>query len=221
MPTTETERDTELTLTSGKLLGLFIGLAAVCAFFFGFGYMLGRGSSKQPGSIIDAQNQIAAANAAKATQSQPAPQTAQQNSDCPAGQICPPASQDLTFYKSVEQKSPDSQLATTDQPQTTSPAASQPTAKPAAPEQQKTLSPPVNEASLGSGYMVQVAAVSKREDAELLKNALQGKQYPVLITSAANDKLFHVQVGPFSDLKDAEAMKLRLAGDGYNPILKR
>lgn len=211
------DQETEFTLTTGKLLGLFFGLAIVCAFFFGFGYMLGRGSNKQPGSIIDAQTQAAANNAAAKPQSA---QETTKSADCPAGQICPPPPQDLTFYKSVEQKAPDTQLRENEQPQ--SAAAAQPAnPKPAAPEQQKTISSPVNEASLGSGYMVQVAAVSKREDAELLKNALQGKQYPVLITSVGNDKLFHVQVGPFSDIKEAEAMKTRLTSDGYNPILKR
>ena len=34
------------------------------------------------------------------------------------------------------------------------------------------------------------------------------------------DPLFHVQVGPFTDKKDAEAMRTRLAGDGYNAIVK-
>jgi DedD protein len=29
-----------------------------------------------------------------------------------------------------------------------------------------------------------------------------------------------VQVGPFSDRKDAEAMRTRLSGDGYNAIVK-
>jgi cell division septation protein DedD len=69
---------------------------------------------------------------------------------------------------------------------------------------------------------VQVAAVSKHQDAEALVNALRKKQYPVFIASNEPlDRLFHVQVGPFSDLKDAETMKGRLAGDGYNPIVKR
>jgi cell division septation protein DedD len=72
------------------------------------------------------------------------------------------------------------------------------------------------------GYVVQVAAVSKHQDAEALVNALRKKQYPVFIASNEPlDRLFHVQVGPFSDLKDAETMKGRLAGDGYNPIVKR
>ena len=36
-----------------------------------------------------------------------------------------------------------------------------------------------------------------------------------------NDKLFHVQAGPFSDIREAEAVKMRLTNDGYTPILKR
>ena len=71
-------------------------------------------------------------------------------------------------------------------------------------------------------YFVQVAAVSKQEDADALVDALKKKQYPAFVASqSATDKLFHVQVGPFSDIKDAEGMRTRLTGDGYSPILKR
>ena len=41
------------------------------------------------------------------------------------------------------------------------------------------------------------------------------------MADSLTDKLFHVQVGPFSDIKDAESMRTRLTGDGYNPIVKR
>jgi len=68
--------------------------------------------------------------------------------------------------------------------------------------------------------MVQVAAVTKQEDAEILKTALQKKQYPVFVANSPGDPLFHVQVGPFTDRKDADAMRTRLAGDGYNAIVK-
>jgi len=30
-----------------------------------------------------------------------------------------------------------------------------------------------------------------------------------------------VQLGPFSDIKDAEGMRTKLIGDGYSPILKK
>ena len=67
---------------------------------------------------------------------------------------------------------------------------------------------------------MQVAAVSKQEDADSLVDALKKKQYPAFV-AAATDKLFRVQVGPFSDVKEAEAMRTRLIADGYSPILKK
>ncbi len=71
-------------------------------------------------------------------------------------------------------------------------------------------------------FVVQVAAVSRKEDAEALLGALRKKDYPVFIVSnVPGDRLFHVQVGPYGTMKDAEAMKSRLAGDGYNPIVKK
>src|SRR5437588_264699 len=80
-----------------------------------------------------------------------------------------------------------------------------------------------DEESASTGkLLVQGAAVSKEEDADALVSALRKKNYPVFVINGnAADKLFHVQVGPFASLADAEAMKSRLAGDGYNPILKK
>jgi DedD protein len=73
-----------------------------------------------------------------------------------------------------------------------------------------------------AGYLVQVAAVSKHEDADSLVDALKKKQYPAFVADPVpTDKLFRVQVGPFSEAKDAEAMRTRLIADGYSPILKK
>ena len=76
-------------------------------------------------------------------------------------------------------------------------------------------------APVGAGYFVQVAAVSKQEDADALVEALKARQYPAFILSPSPDKLFHVQIGPFADPKDAESMRTKLMNDGYNPILKK
>lgn len=75
----------------------------------------------------------------------------------------------------------------------------------------------------GSGnFAVQVAAVSKEEDADALVNALRTKNYPVFVVNGGpSDKLYHVQVGPFTSIADAENMRSKLAADGYNPILKK
>ena len=92
------------------------------------------------------------------------------------------------------------------------------------PEKQETetaSSPPVTQAA-GRAYYLQVAAVSKQEDAEALVAALRKKQYQVFATSnLPTDKLVHVQVGPFADPKEAEAVRTRLSKEGYTPILKK
>jgi cell division septation protein DedD len=69
-------------------------------------------------------------------------------------------------------------------------------------------------------FVVQVAAVSHEEDAELLVNALRAKGYPVTAHTVPQDKLFHIQVGPFNNRKDADTAKQRLLADGYQPIVK-
>jgi cell division septation protein DedD len=73
----------------------------------------------------------------------------------------------------------------------------------------------------GNGYYVQVAAVSKQEDADALVEALKKKQYPAFSSNSQGDSFFHVQVGPYSDIKQAEDMRAKLVSDGYNPILKK
>ncbi len=72
-----------------------------------------------------------------------------------------------------------------------------------------------------NNYFVQVAAVSKQEDAAALVDALKKKQYAAFAANTPGDKLFHVQVGPFADIKDAENARGQLVKDGYNPILKK
>jgi DedD protein len=117
---------------------------------------------------------------------------------------------DLSFYKTVGQKDADSQLRNksggTDSADAASDSKNRP--DPAAPL-------PLN------GYYVQVAAVSKQEDAQALVEALKKKQYSAFATTIATDKLFHVQVGPFAEIRDAEGTRGKLVGDGYNPILKK
>jgi DedD protein len=62
--------------------------------------------------------------------------------------------------------------------------------------------------------------VSHQEDADVLAAALKRRGYSVSIRQAPQDKLLHVQVGPFATKKDADAMRQRLQADGYNAIVK-
>jgi DedD protein len=118
---------------------------------------------------------------------------------------------DMTFYKAVQGKEDNNQPAPTEV------AASAP--EPAVPA--PSLAAVSDPGTPLSNYFVQVAAVSKTEDAEALVDALKKKQYPAFSTNTPVDKLIHVQLGPYSDIKEAEAMRAKLISDGYNPILKK
>src|SRR5262249_7680323 len=78
-------------------------------------------------------------------------------------------------------------------------------------------------AAAGGAFVVQIAAVTREEDAAALAGALRRKNYSVFVVNnpAVHDKFYHVQVGPFATMQDAEAMKVKLTGEGYNPIVKR
>ena len=68
----------------------------------------------------------------------------------------------------------------------------------------------------GAPIVVQIAAVSHHEDADVLISALSRRGYTVAIRQEPQDKLFHVQIGPFASKKESDAMRQRLQADGYN-----
>jgi len=181
------EEDEE-SASTGKLLGIFFGAAAVCAVFFGLGYNLGKNAGAQvPQIVVSPSAPSNASNIPKPS----AVRTQEQSSAAAAAPEPIP-------------------VTNTAQSQPNAPSVA---ARPA---------PEMARASAAGNFAVQVAAVSKEEDADALVSALRKKNYPVFVINGnAADKLFHVQVGPFASMADAEAMKSRLAGDGYNPILKK
>ncbi len=68
-------------------------------------------------------------------------------------------------------------------------------------------------------FVVQVAALSRQEDADMIGTTLRRRGYLVNIRTDT-DRLLHVQVGPFATRKDADAMKARLLADGFNAYIK-
>jgi len=202
-------QDTEITLGTGRLLVLFFGLVGICALFFALGYSLGRKSEPA----------ITTASAALT------PQATGSTSKTSSGSATTPPP--MTFYKAVEQKDANPQLTPPTDPKTDTPATTTSAQTPASatpdPTAAAAANPPDPAITLPTAaYFVQVAAVSKQEDADSLVDALKKKQYPAFVAAtAATDKLFRVQLGPFTDVKDAEGMRTRLIADGYSPILKK
>ena len=127
----------------------------------------------------------------------------------------------MTFYKNVEQSQANPQLTPATDAKTDNAAPGSAASTPAAAQNAPASTPDPMTTLPTSAYFVQVAAVTKQEDAEALVDALKKKDYPAFVASPAPDKLFRVQLGPYSDIKDAEAMRTRLIGDGYTPIVKK
>jgi DedD protein len=191
-------QDTEITLGTGKMLALFFSLVALCGLFFGLGFSLGRGSARSPLTT---------------DQAQVPPSPVLRNSSMKSGNSASQPTEGTTLYKATDQKD----ASTADIPAKDAPL------KDAATAAQGNAAPPdPMTTNAGPGYFVQVAAVSKSDDAQALVDALKKKQYAAFTANtSATDRYFHVQVGPFGDLKDAEATKAKLISDGYNPILKK
>ena len=208
MPTAQ--QDTEITLGTGRMLAIFFAFVLVCAVFFAIGFSLGRKTSMAgAGSLLSAPTAVPATIVRPSAAKNGAAQTTPQSS-----------SNDFSFYKAVGEKNANSALTPQGSAAAT-PTATSPTADgapKAAPD--AAISAPTPPTS--GSYYVQVAAVNRQEDADALVEALKKKQYPAFsANNTAADKFYHVQVGPYAELKDAEAMRARLIGDGYNPIVKK
>jgi DedD protein len=243
-------QDREISLGTGTILGIFFALAVVCAIFFGFGYTMGRksaaaapvaaatttsdtdpvasGGSGKPrsGSPFQTAPQPAAPDNPPATDTADAPaatdptQTAAQ-----AAPVAKPSDDTTTVVRDSQQQTA-VQAAVKDASEK---AIAQPVAfhanprsaaAPGAAQLQAAAPAAMPTVSSTGTAMVQIAAVSHQEDADLLLAALKKRGYPVFLRQESQDHLLHIQVGPFATHKDADVMRQRLLNDGYNAILK-
>ncbi len=206
-------RDTELTLSSMTLLAIFFGLVLLCGLCFGLGYNLGRHSSQQP--AVAMQSATGAQTALQADSVRPKPSATAPNGATPSRQSVvvslPPA--------------PAANPAGNSQSSGTAVASGQPQVRPALPA----MANPVQSAQPASvqpalapaiPLMVQIAAVSHEEDADVLVSALRNRGYAVSARREAADGLIHVRIGPFNSRDIANHWRLKLLGDGYNAIVQ-
>lgn len=205
------QQDTEITLGTGRMLVIFFALVMVCAFFFAIGFSLGRKTA-----LAGAGSVLSTPTGAPSTVVRP---SAGKNDASPST----PQSGDFSFYRAVGEKNADAALTPPDAKTHSAesiPASETAEAQPKDASDAGSAVPAG--AGSGPGYYVQVAAVTRQEDAGALVEALKKKQYPAfIVNNTATDKFYHVQVGPYAELKDAESMRNRLVSDGYNPIVKK
>ncbi|WP_213806187.1 SPOR domain-containing protein [Granulicella sp. dw_53] len=189
------EHDREISLGTPTILGIFFGLALICALFFGLGYSMGRHSAQPVVSTAEPATETpTTSSATKPPSGLPGETPAHDQADVP--ETAPePKAKVIPAVASI------------------------PPPRPSAPVEKPAPTPAAAPASTGT-IIVQIAAVSHREDADVLLTTLQRRGYNVVIRQEPQDKLLHVQVGPFPTRKDADAMRQRLLADGYNAIVK-
>jgi DedD protein len=229
----EESKAAEITLSTASLLGIFFGLVLICGVFFGFGYSMGRGNEQAAQARGMGTGPAGNAPEADETATGQSPPPAPLPPAQPQDEVQAPA-KTLTIKKSkpeVAEDAPAEEDAAEKAPKRMTQALAAATAaKPAA-----TVKSTVDVASTsapaaatlpgtipGPGRpMVQIAAVARREDAEVLVTALRERGYGVVVRNEPQDKLLHVQVGPFADRVQATAIKQKLLSDGYNAIIKQ
>ena len=234
----------ELVLENRQLLVTFFVIVALCGVFFSLGYIVGRNTLNSV-----AKTPLAAAPTEAPVKPSPMPHASEAAPNAPPTATTEGSSEgqgsqtDLNFYQSVEQKSPDGKLvppeaaagqvgtpgasasgaaggpspaarASAEKPPTQ--AAALATATPAAPPV-----PAPQPAATADAILIQVSALTRREDAFALVNILRERKLPVQVLPGTTDTLYHVVVGPFKYIKDAEQAKAALEKDGFRPILKK
>jgi cell division septation protein DedD len=175
---------------------VFTGIVVLCSIFFILGMLVGRAQSQK--LATNATVASAAKNEAKASPKEDKP--------------------DLTFYES---RKDDSTLAAPFRPAPApEPPVETPKEKPAAAFR------PVEKPSPAPTTVInwQIAAVRKDADAQKLLDQVRKKGFKAFILAPAegdSNPYFRVQVGPFSDVIEAQDVKKKLEEAKYQPILKK
>ena len=81
-------------------------------------------------------------------------------------------------------------------------------------------SPVKPEQTPGHGSMVEIVTLSHESDADAMVAALKRQGYNPVVNRTPQDSKLHLDVGPFADRKDAEAMRQRLVSDGFDAVIR-
>jgi cell division septation protein DedD len=216
------KHDTEVTLGPAMLLAILCGLLLLCGLFYTVGYRAGRRSALAGISVTQTSGGQTLTSMAGSALSKPPAKGLVPDTPPPSSQVV------QTSRPATLDGSPSGSALTSYAPVGGSAVA------PSLPQVRSALPAPSNavqaasvplpsgsqvQPAFGQGspiIMVQVAAVSHMEDANVLMSALRKRGYAVMARRGFADNLIHVQIGPFATRAEATAMSQRLLGDGYN-----
>jgi DedD protein len=207
----------EITLSTASLLGIFFGLVLVCGVFFGFGYSMGRGTGAAQASLVQSSSPRNSAEVDESAAAQNPPAAMTQEDSQSKAKAAP-----VAVHPKVEETPKEAAAETEKAAVPAETPAQLVTSKPAAGKIAPAYQPPTDAPPTTTGQaMVQIAAVSRPQDADVLVAALRQRGYGVVVRSEPQDHLLHVQVGPFANRTQATEIKQKLLSDGYNAIIKQ
>ncbi len=208
-------RDRELTLGPFLLTFIGCGLFALCGLCFVFGYAVGHRNAESASEA----SLPAPGTPVSASPANPQSKPSAGQSGTPAQPPIEPADSNAAANNDAGAADPSSQAATPAVANPADPAHTVLASQPAAPS--ASVSGAVQPAlGQSSAIVVQIAAVSHPEDADVLVGALRKRGYAVSARRDPADGLLHVQIGPFANRSDAYAMRQKLLNDGYNAIVQ-
>ena len=215
----------DLTLGMTALLGIFIAVALVCAVFFGFGYSAGRtlhSAKVAAPAISPAPGESSAADGPQAS-AEVAPQSSVSPSLTPVPSAAKPLPGAPLEQKAEVTRAPGNGEVPGSATVLSAPARLTPLLRTTPAPVESGAPGPVSGFASGSGsgsVMVQIAAVVRPADAEMLAKALRANGYPAVVRTEPQDKFLHVQIGPFATRDAAKATRTQLQAAGYNAFLK-
>jgi cell division septation protein DedD len=222
------QNDADLTLGPAMLLGILLVLLLAGALVFGAGYYMGRHGSHgileavkpAPDAQVPVQAGCVQAKPSASAQMDLAPDLDSAGAD-QAGDLPASGASSTNAAGSASNA-----VAAT----TSSAMLSQPQVRPALDPEASALQAAAGVGGSLNGSpatplpatapVVQIAAVSRQEDADVLLNALRKRGYPVSARREPTDNLIHIRIGPFKTRDEANKWSQKLMNDGYNAIVQ-
>jgi cell division septation protein DedD len=201
----------EIQLNGKQLVFLFMSATVVSVVIFLCGVMVGRG--------VQAQQRLVAAAAQDVVTDPTIIAPPASSVAATAGTTDAPISTQETLTYAERLAAPDPPLETLREPSppprpaAAEPAPPPPAARPRTPARAAaavTASRAPSEPA-GNGFVVQVAAVRERREADTIARRLSSKGYPAFVTTPAGvARVFRVRVGKYPTRREADAIAARL-----------
>jgi cell division septation protein DedD len=193
----------EIQLNGKQLVFLFMSATVVAVVIFLCGVMVGRGVQVQQRLVGDAAREVV-------TDPTAVPSAPVSTTTTTAGTSGAPITTQETLTYAERLEAPAPPLETLREP-APAPRPAPPPAPPAPRAAATVAASRVAAEPAGNGYVVQVAAVRQRSEADTIARRLSTKGYPAFVTTPAGAaRVFRVRVGKYPSRREADSVASRL-----------